>query len=44
MSTTMEPIIREQLIDRRRKLEVAVMRTPDNSGLVQLLGEVDAAL
>lgn len=41
MEATALPILRDQLIDRRQKLEAAAPRTED---LARLLGEVDAAL
>lgn len=38
------PQLRESLLDRRRKLEVALPQTEDAEGLQRLLSEVDAAL
>ncbi|MCL6480652.1 MAG: SpoIIE family protein phosphatase [Firmicutes bacterium] len=36
--------LRDQLIDRRRRLQTALQATPDNSSLTELLAEVDGAL
>lgn len=44
MVTAIEPLLREQLIDRRHKLEVAAIGYRDDSELTRLLREVDAAL
>lgn len=43
MVTAIEPVLRQQLIDRRQKLEVAA-RTSRESEVTRLLKEVDAAL
>ncbi|HEY6290818.1 MAG TPA: SpoIIE family protein phosphatase [Terriglobia bacterium] len=44
MAEIADAFFREQLLDRRRRLESAVTRTPAEPRLIQLLGEVDAAL
>lgn len=44
MVTAIEPLIREQLIDRRHKLEVAANGHNQDAELTRLLREVDAAL
>ncbi len=44
MATAGTNILREQLLDRRRRLESALKATPDNSALEELLAEVDGAL
>lgn len=44
MVTAIEPLIREQLIDRRHKLEVAANGYNQDAELTRLLREVDAAL
>jgi len=44
MVTAIEPILRQQLIDRRQKLQVATRTSRQSSDLNRLLKEVDAAL
>jgi phosphoserine phosphatase RsbU/P len=44
MEATQVPILRNQLIDRRQKLEAAVGALPETSQVARLLEEVDAAL
>jgi sigma-B regulation protein RsbU (phosphoserine phosphatase) len=44
MVTAIEPILRQQLIDRRQKLQVATRTTEPTIELNRLLKEVDAAL
>src|SRR5919199_6824547 len=44
MATVIDDALREQLLDRRRRLEAAVVETDDGAQLRQLLEEVDAAL
>lgn len=44
MATHIEFMLREQLIDRRRKLEAALPGAGKNAEIARLLGEVDAAL
>ncbi len=44
MVTAIEPILREQLLDRRHKLELAANGSSEASDLARLLQEVDAAL
>lgn len=44
MVTAIEPLLRQQLIDRRQKLEVAARRTEGTSEISRLLKEVDSAL
>ncbi|HYE64175.1 MAG TPA: SpoIIE family protein phosphatase [Pyrinomonadaceae bacterium] len=44
MSTVIEPMIREQLLDRRQKLESAIAAFDEQAELTRLLQEVDAAL
>ena len=44
MVTAIEPLIREQLIDRRQKLEVAAIGYRNDGELTRLLREVDSAL
>lgn len=44
MVTAIEPLIREQLIDRRHKLEVAAYGYREDADLTRLLREVDTAL
>jgi phosphoserine phosphatase RsbU/P len=44
MVTAIEPLLREQLIDRRHKLEDAANGFHQQAELTRLLGEVDAAL
>jgi phosphoserine phosphatase RsbU/P len=44
MVTAIEPVLRQQLIDRRQKLEVAARQTEETSEVTRLLKEVDAAL
>ena len=44
MVTAIEPLLREQLIDRRHKLEDAANGFQRPAELTRLLGEVDAAL
>jgi sigma-B regulation protein RsbU (phosphoserine phosphatase) len=44
MVTAIEPLLRQQLIDRRQKLEVAARRTEETSEISRLLKEVDSAL
>jgi phosphoserine phosphatase RsbU/P len=44
MDTATVPVLREQLIDRRQKLETAITVLDGNADVLRLLGEVDAAL
>lgn len=44
MEVTSSSVIREQLVDRRTKLEAALAATGERRELTQLLNEVDAAL
>ncbi len=44
MVTAIEPLIREQLLDRRQKLEVAAIGYSNDDELTRLLREVDSAL
>lgn len=44
MVTAIEPLLREQLIDRRHKLEVAAIGYRDDAEVTRLLREVDDAL
>lgn len=44
MVTAIEPLIREQLLDRRQKLEVAAIGYRNDGELTRLLREVDTAL
>jgi RNA polymerase-binding transcription factor DksA len=44
MASLVDTAIREQLVDRRRKLEVAIAQSKETAYLPQLLQEVDAAL
>lgn len=44
MVTAIEPLLREQLIDRRQKLESATIGFSETTELTRLLQEVDAAL
>jgi sigma-B regulation protein RsbU (phosphoserine phosphatase) len=44
MVTAIEPLIREQLLDRRQKLEVAAIGYRQDDELTRLLREVDTAL
>ena len=44
MSTATVPVLREQLLDRREKLETAIIGIDENAELLRLLNEVDAAL
>ena len=44
MVTAIEPLLRQQLIDRRQKLEVAARRSEGTSEISRLLKEVDSAL
>ncbi len=44
MVTAIEPLLHEQLIDRRHRLEAAVDVLPSPLELTRLLEEVDAAL
>ncbi len=44
MDAGMETFLREELLDRRRKLETAMPRSPADGPLVRLLQEVDYAL
>lgn len=44
MVTAIEPVLRQQLIDRRQKLVVAARNLQEESELSRLLNEVDAAL
>jgi sigma-B regulation protein RsbU (phosphoserine phosphatase) len=44
MVTAIEPLIREQLLDRRQKLESAAVGYRDDGELTRLLREVDTAL
>src|SRR4051812_4905978 len=44
MVTAIEPLLREQLLDRRQKLELAAQDFQDLSEVSRLLHEVDSAL
>lgn len=44
MDTAAVPVLREQLLDRRVKLETAIVELDESVELLRLLGEVDAAL
>lgn len=44
MATPEIHFLREQLLDRRHRLQTALQTTPDNSALTELLAEVDNAL
>ncbi len=44
MAAAIEPVLREQLVDRLHKLETAIAQTDEAPNLTQLLREVDAAL
>lgn len=44
MVAIIEPVLREQLLDRRHKLETAIAEADEPTRLVGLLDEVDAAL
>ena len=44
MINQIEVIVRDQLIDRRQKLETALVKFSESGSLRQLLQEVDAAL
>ena len=44
MDTATAPVLREQLFDRRQKLETAIIDSDEDTELLRLLGEVDAAL
>ena len=44
MVTAIEPLLREQLIDRRQKLETAALGFTEATELTRLLQEVDSAL
>jgi sigma-B regulation protein RsbU (phosphoserine phosphatase) len=44
MVTAIEPVLRQQLIDRRQKLQLAAGNFQDSGELSRLLSEVDAAL
>ncbi|PWT89328.1 MAG: hypothetical protein C5B55_11590 [Blastocatellia bacterium] len=44
MVTAIQPLLRDQLIDRRQRLEAATATAPSESELMELLEEVDAAL
>src|SRR6266511_1668730 len=44
MVTAIEPLLREQLIDRRHKLEVAANSSSEAPEISRLLAEVDEAL
>lgn len=44
MVAAIEPVLREQLVDRRHRLETAIALTDESPNLTQLLQEVDAAL
>lgn len=44
MVAAIEPLLREQLIDRRQKLEIAANGFTETTELTRLLAEVDAAL
>jgi sigma-B regulation protein RsbU (phosphoserine phosphatase) len=44
MVTAIEPLLREQLIDRRQKLEIAASSFSEATEISHLLAEVDAAL
>src|SRR5258705_3809532 len=44
MVTAIEPLLREQLVERRQRLEAAIDVLPDTPEIIRLLGEVDAAL
>ena len=43
MVTAIEPLLREQLIDRRQKLEIAASGFSEAAEISHLLAEVDAA-
>jgi sigma-B regulation protein RsbU (phosphoserine phosphatase) len=44
MASVTDNIVRDQLQDRRRRLETALNENPDTAQFARLLGEVDAAL
>jgi sigma-B regulation protein RsbU (phosphoserine phosphatase) len=44
MTTTATPILREQLLDRRQRLQTAAMPAATPGEIERLLGEIDAAL
>jgi phosphoserine phosphatase RsbU/P len=44
MEAIHDPYLRKQLLSRQERLKTALSRQPDNSGMMQLLEEVDAAL
>ena len=44
MATVIDSAMREQLLERRQRLEAAAVETDDGAQLRRLLGEVDAAL
>lgn len=44
MATAEIHFLREQLLDRRHRLQTALQTTPDHSSLTELLAEVDGAL
>ncbi|MBC7909648.1 MAG: SpoIIE family protein phosphatase [Pyrinomonadaceae bacterium] len=44
MDTATVPVLREQLLERREKLQIARADVDENAELLRLLGEVDAAL
>ena len=44
LDTATVPVMREQLVDRRQKLETAIIDSDEDAELLRLLGEVDAAL
>jgi sigma-B regulation protein RsbU (phosphoserine phosphatase) len=44
MKMDMNVILRDQLVERRQKLEVASRTTKDDPNIVRLIGEVDSAL
>lgn len=44
MDTATVPVMREQLVDRRQKLETAIIDSDEDAELLRLLGEVDSAL
>ena len=44
MVTVIEPLLREQLLDRRQRLEVATIGDRNDDELTRLLREVDTAL
>ena len=44
MDTAAVPVLREQLFDRRQKIETAIIDSDEDTELLRLLGEVDAAL